>query len=203
MRQTLRRVAVAGGLLAAVGTITAGPVAAKCCPLEYVVVPDAGGRDLRIDAADLEVRLEEWEMQLLSWPVLNGTGKGDEPPPGRLGRGYVVTYVHDAGYDDAEVVVRERVYPFARPQPVAFTLPGQTQRWSAKDWSTRPVEPGWRPIEEGIVSALFTRSSETAAPAGAPSWPLPLAGAVVAVAGAVLIARRRGGGGRARTASAT
>jgi hypothetical protein len=196
MRQTLRRVVLAGAVLTAV---TPGPAAAKCCPLEYVVVSDFEGRDLRVEASDIEQRLEEWEMQLLSWPVLNGTGKGDERPPGPLGRGYLVTYVHDAGYDDAEVVVKERVYPFARPRPVAFTMPGQTQRWSAKDWSTRRVEPGWRPVEEGIVAALFTRGSDPEAAAGAPSWLLPVGALVAAAVALFLMSRHHSGGGKVGT----
>lgn len=162
---------------------------------------DFDGRDVRIEASELGERLEEWEMQLVSWPVLNGTAKGDRPPPGRLGRGYLVTYVHRA--QDDEVVVRERVYPFARPNPVAFTMKGQTQKWSEDDWTTRRVEPGWRPMQEGIAAALFTRGdADSSGRAVDPwTWLLPLAGVVAAVAGVLLSSKRRRSHGEPRAPS--
>lgn len=184
------------GFIAAL-VLGASPTAlAKCCPLDYVLVSDSRGHDIRIDASELEDRLQDWELQLLSWPVLNGMSKGDNPPPGELGPSYVVTYVHEAGDYEGEVSVRERMYPFARPRPVAFTLKGQTQDWIAQDQRVYAVESGWRPVEEGIISVLFEDaadrvvSSRDDASKGDWHWTIA-AGIAAAVLISLLLMKRR------------
>ncbi len=168
--------------------VTAGSAVGKCCPLSHIIISDFHGEDVRIDASALEDELEDWEMQLLSWPVFNGMAKGDEAPPGHLGRGYLVSYVHEAGDYDGEVVVRERMYPFARPNPVAFTLKGQTQDWIAKDDRVYPVEWGWRPVQDGIVAGLFAGGEDTRVIPGDDPQPVSMRGSLGWVLAAVLAA---------------
>ena len=206
MQPALYRIGFCASAVSVVLALTAGGAAAKCCPLKYVTVSDFHGEDLRIDSSVLEDRLEDWEMQLLSWPVSNGTGKGKESPPGRLGPGYLVTYVHETWDSEGEAGVRERIYPFAEPAPVAFTLKGQTQDWIEADNRVYPVAWGWRPVQQGIVSALFDHEDVDragvqgdASDGGAAGY-LPLSAIALVAAALVLVWRRRRDGQQVSTA---
>lgn len=158
MRSPLR--ILAATLLAClVFTATASPADAKCCPLRRVIVQASNGDSWVVEGSDLESDLESWDFFLVSWPVFNNPFKGDRTPAGRLGPEFLVTYVHEAADYDGEVSVRERVYPFAQPTPVAFTLIGQKQDWVESDNRSYKVEWGWRPFPAGAVPLLFDQTA--------------------------------------------
>lgn len=58
--------------------------------------------------------------------MFNDPFKGDERPPGKLGRAYEITYFLPNSDGELVVTAEETVYPFAEP-PVAFAAKGQRQ----------------------------------------------------------------------------
>jgi hypothetical protein len=65
-----------------------------------------------------------------------------QPPPGELGPKYTVVY--HFGRDDA---VRQDVYPFADPDPVVYTAPGQHMYDTS-------IQSGWRITSASLTAVL-------------------------------------------------
>ncbi|HVF54486.1 MAG TPA: hypothetical protein VNC78_12895 [Actinomycetota bacterium] len=127
-----------------------------------VIVP--GHPPLSVLADELDARLDDADMHLLYWPVFNNTAKGDHRPTGDLGERYEAIYRLEDTEGEASVEAREVLYPFAENGPVGYTPPGQTQRFD-RGGRARPIEPGWRPLSEEVVVAIFG-SSERVTPSG-------------------------------------
>jgi hypothetical protein len=101
-----------------------------------------------------------------------------ERPRGTLGPRYVMTYTLP-GPDGVESVVRQDVYPYAKPRPVSYTEPGQS---FYLDQETRG---GWFVAEPRLKHRLVAAGLPASPPTGGGGeyvpWP------VVALVAALLI----------------
>ena len=120
----------------------------------------------------------------------------DERPEGSLGPKYTVTYVMP-GPDNQRSELVQDIYPYAQPDPVTYTEPGQ------RYWTTERTRGGWyvatfEPLREQLVAAGLpaTRPAVGGSDGDGFPWILvgTLGGVAVLLAAAVLAAlhgRRR------------
>jgi hypothetical protein len=117
----------------------------------------------------------------------------DERPAGRLGPRYTIEYTMPGPNNEEDVIVQE-LYPYATPEPVTYTEPGQ------KFWTTEETVGGWylpgTLFRDELVALGLPESPPGTIPdnEGVP-WTAILVVAVVAAFGAlaafVLRSRRR------------
>lgn len=116
-----------------------------------------------------------------------------ERPEGELGPGYTIEYTMPGPNNEEDVIVQE-LYPYATPEPVTYTEPGQ------KFWTTEETVGGWYLPgtlfrDELVALGLPERPPGTIADNGGAPWTAILVVAVVAAFGAlaafVLRSRRR------------
>ena len=103
------------------------------------------------------------------------------PPKGDLGPKYTVVYTVPGPNQVDEI--RQDVYPYARPNPVTYTPPGQ------QFFGTERTVGGWYVADEGLKRTLVAAGLPRTAPSGSgessfPTW----AGGLVAFAVALLLA---------------
>ena len=113
-----------------------------------------------------------------------------ERPRGELGPRYVITYVLPG--PTGEDVLRQDVYPYAKPEPVTYTQPGQ------RFYGTEQTRGGWFVGLRGLKSTLVAAGLPARPPAGGDSsfpWPIvgtmTLLGALAAFAYGARIRRRQ------------
>jgi len=118
----------------------------------------------------------------------------DERPAGDLGPKYTITYVMPGPNNEVDQLVQD-VYPYAEPDPVTYTAPGQPF------FGTEQTHGGWfvatSLLKDQLVAARLPQNSPTAVDDDGFRW--TLTGGVVALAaalaaamiGAYLIRRRR------------
>ncbi len=117
----------------------------------------------------------------------------DERPAGDLGPKYTITYVMPGPGGDVDRLVQD-VYPYAQPEPVTYTAPGQPF------FGTEKTRGGWfvatLQLKDQLVEAGLTRNAPPADRRSEFPWSVvgPLAAALVLAAFggvAVLLIRRR------------
>jgi hypothetical protein len=105
-----------------------------------------------------------------------------ERPRGSLGPRYVMTYALP-GPNSVEDVVRQDVYPYAKPRPVSYTEPGQP---FYLDQETRG---GWfvakQSLKRRLVAAGLPESAPTGGGDGSIPWPAVV---LLAALGALVVA---------------
>lgn len=106
-----------------------------------------------------------------------------ERPRGTLGPRYVMTYTLP-GPSGAEDVVRQDVYPYAKPRPVSYTEPGQS---FYLDQETRG---GWFVAKQSLKRRLIAAGLPETAPTGGEdgSFPWPTVALLAALAALVVAA---------------
>lgn len=118
-----------------------------------------------------------------------------ERPARALGPKYTITYVMPGPNNELDQLVQD-IYPFAEPQPVSYTEPGQ------RFWSTEQTRGGWfaaTPLKDELVALGLPETPPPLGPEGREfPWMLvgvlALAGATLGLAAlAVLLIRRRPG----------
>jgi hypothetical protein len=106
-----------------------------------------------------------------------------ERPKGDLGPRYVIEY-RVPGPGDEEWQIVQDLYPYATPNPVTYTAPGQSvfETRSQGGWFVAAVSSG-RPLEAILIEAGLPRNP----PGEGDGSPIPwtLVGALVAVAAAI------------------
>jgi hypothetical protein len=117
-------------------------------------------------------------------------------PEGTLGPRYTITYVMLGPNNQEDTLVQE-VYPYAQPEAVTYTKPGQ------RFWNNERTHGGWYLSSWYLASSLKDQLVAAGLPPNAPTgddgFPLPLAGilaaaTVLALGGvAVFVIRRRPG----------
>jgi hypothetical protein len=118
----------------------------------------------------------------------------DERPAGALGPKYTITYVMPGPNNELDQLV-QNVYPYAEPNPVSYTEPGQ------RFWSTEQTRGGWFLATPFVKDEFIALGLPETPPAVGPEgtefpWALvgvlALAGAALGLAAlAVLVIRRR------------
>ena len=118
----------------------------------------------------------------------------DERPAGDLGPKYTITYVMPGPNNEVDELLQD-VYPYAKPDPVTYTAPGQPF------FGTEQTRGGWfvatSLLKDQLVAVGLPQNSPTAVDDDGFRW--TLTGGVVALAaalaaamiGAYLIRRRR------------
>jgi hypothetical protein len=115
-----------------------------------------------------------------------------ERPPSDLGPRYTVTYTMPGPNGDARI--RQEVYPYATPTPLAYTPSGQPY------WDGRSTRGGWFAAPAGLKSTLFAASLPATAPTGSSdgfagwdtaAWLAVDAAVLLFLAGASIAVRRR------------
>jgi hypothetical protein len=118
----------------------------------------------------------------------------DTRPAGALGPKYRVTYVMPGPNNELDEIVQD-LYPYAEPNPVSYTKPGQ------RFWTTEETTGGWyvasySSLKEQLVAAGLPSTPPTGG--AGDGFPWVLAGTLVALAAtlglvvlAVLHGRRR------------
>jgi hypothetical protein len=110
-------------------------------------------------------------------------------PTGDLGPRYTVTYTVPDG-DGTPSVLKQDVYPYAKPLPVTYMAPGQPI-------FSGETTGGWFPATSGLKDVLVAAGLPATRPtAGSdgrsfPSFAIPLVAAVLLLAAVAVIARRR------------
>ncbi|OFW74526.1 MAG: hypothetical protein A2Y55_04090 [Actinobacteria bacterium RBG_16_68_12] len=117
----------------------------------------------------------------------------DERPAGDLGRKYTITYVMPGPNNDVDQLVQE-VYPYAKPDPVTYTAPGQPF------FGTEQTRGGWfvatSLLTDQLVAAGLPQNPPAAVDDDGSPWTLTaglvaLAAALAAgMIGAYVIRRR-------------
>lgn len=105
----------------------------------------------------------------------------DERPAGTLGPKYTVTYVMPGPNNESDQLVQD-LYPYAEPNPVSYTEPGQ------RFWSTEQTRGGWfvaTPFVKDELVALGLPETPPPPDPGGTEFPWTLVG-VLALAGAAL-----------------
>ena len=116
----------------------------------------------------------------------------DERPAGSLGPRYTVTYVMPGPDNQVSELVQD-IYPYAQPDPVTYTAPGQ------RFWTTERTRGGWylatfEPLKEQLVAAGLPATPPTVGGGDGGGFPWVVVGGVAALAalmGAVLFAALR------------
>jgi hypothetical protein len=113
----------------------------------------------------------------------------DERPAGSLGPKYTVTYVMP-GPDNQQSKLVQDIYPYAQPDPVTYTAPGQ------RFWTTEQTRGGWyvatfEPLKEQLVAAGLPATPPAVGGGGGDGFPWVVLGGIAALAalmGAALFA---------------
>jgi hypothetical protein len=114
-------------------------------------------------------------------------------PEGPLGPKYTITYAMP-GPDNQRSELVQEVYPYAEPEPVTYTEPGQ------RFWTTERTHGGWyvatwEPLKEQLVAAGLPVSAPAVGGGDGDGFPWVLIGALGAVAvllGAIVLAALHG-----------
>ena len=117
----------------------------------------------------------------------------DERPAGSLGPKYTVTYVMP-GPDNQQSELVQDIYPYAQPDPVTYTQPGQ------RFWTTERTRGGWyvatiEPLKEQLVAAGLPATAPTVGGSDGDGFPWIVVGVIVAIAalsGAAIFATLHG-----------
>jgi hypothetical protein len=116
----------------------------------------------------------------------------DERPEGSLGPKYTVTYVMP-GPDNQRSELVQDVYPYAEPDPVTYTEPGQ------RYWTTERTRGGWyvatfEPLRDQLVAAGLPATPPAVGGSDGDGFPWilvgTLGGVAVLLAAAILAALR-------------
>ena len=104
----------------------------------------------------------------------------DERPAGSLGPKYTVTYVMP-GPDNQQSELVQDIYPYAQPDPVTYTQPGQ------RFWTTERTRGGWyvatiEPLKEQLVAAGLPATAPTVGGGDDDGFPWVVVGVIVAIA---------------------
>jgi hypothetical protein len=104
----------------------------------------------------------------------------DERPAGPLGPKYTVTYVMP-GPDNQRSELVQDIYPYAEPDPVTYTEPGQ------RYWTTEQTRGGWyvatfEPLKEQLVAAGLPTTAPTVGGADGDGFPWVVVGVIAAIA---------------------
>ena len=107
----------------------------------------------------------------------------DERPAGSLGPKYTVTYVMP-GPDNQQSELVQDIYPYAEPDPVSYTEPGQ------RFWTTEQTRGGWyvaswEPLREQLVAAGLPATPPALGGGDGDGFPWVVIGVIAAVAGLI------------------
>ncbi len=107
----------------------------------------------------------------------------DARPAGTLGPTYTITYVMPGPNNELDQLVQD-IYPYAEPDPVSYTKPGQ------RFWTTEQTRGGWFVATPFLKDALVEAGLPRNPPVGGSGdgFPWPLAGVLVAIAAALALA---------------
>jgi hypothetical protein len=102
----------------------------------------------------------------------------DERPSGSLGPRYTITYVMP-GPDNQRSELVQDVYPYAEPDPVTYTQPGQ------RYWTTERTRGGlylasWEPLKKQLVAAGLPAAPPAIGDGDVDGFPWVFVGALVA-----------------------
>lgn len=117
----------------------------------------------------------------------------DERPEGALGPKYTVTYVMPGPNNQRSELVQD-IYPYAQPDPVTYTQPGQ------RYWTTQRTRGGWyvatfEPLKEQLVAAGLPATAPTVGGSDDDGFPWVVIGVIAAAAaliGAAVVATLHG-----------
>jgi hypothetical protein len=124
----------------------------------------------------------------------------DDRPNGVLGPKYTVTYVMP-GPDNQRSELVQEIYPYAQPDPVTYTQPGQ------RYWTTERTRGGWyvatfEPLKEQLVAAGLPATPPAVGGDDGDGFPWILVG-VLGALGVAVLAGLTAAGSRRRPAAAS
>jgi hypothetical protein len=111
-----------------------------------------------------------------------------ERPKGTLGPRYTITYVMPGPNNQEDLLVQD-VYPYAQPEAVTYTKPGQ------RFWTNERTHGGWY-LASSLKDQLVAAGLPPNAPTGDDEFPSPIAvvlaaAAILAIGGLAAYAIRR------------